>query len=125
MIRKKYKMQRTIECTSAVEFDEKVNAIVQEHSTENVEVIRRMDVKGHCAYVTWEEESLKPETAKDRLSLKGIDIRCGDCPFFELPDDKRIKFIRCDKDNRLKRCSYDSYACEWMCEQIEKGEVEI
>lgn len=125
MIRKTYKMQCTIECSSAQEFDEKVNEIVRAHSTDNVEVIRRMDIPGHCAYVTWDEETMKPETARDRLSLDGIDFRCGDCPFFELPHDKRIKFIRCDKDGHLKRCSVDSYACEWMCEQIENGEVTI
>lgn len=125
MIKKKYQMQRTIESSFPDEFDKLVNETVQAHSTENVNVIRRMDVSGHCAYITWEEESLKPEDARDRLYLKGIDIRCGDCPFFELPDDKRIKFIRCEKAQSIRRCSYDSYACDWICEQVEKGEVEI
>lgn len=118
-------MQRTIESQFPDEFDKLVNETVREHSTENVKVLHRMDVSGHCAYITWEEESLKPEGAKDRLSLKGIDIRCGECPFFELPADKRIKFIKCERSERIRRCSYESPACEWLCEEVEKGEIEI
>ena len=96
MIYKKFSMQLTIETSSATEFDEKVNQAVREHATDNVEVIRRLDVSGtHCAYVVWEEEVKKPEDARDRLSLKGLHVKCGDCPFFELPSDKRIKYVKC------------------------------
>ena len=125
MQRKTIKMQCTIETTSAAEFDEKVNEIVELHSTENVEVIRRMDVNGHCAYITWEREVLKAETASDRLRLDGIDLRCGECIFFELPKDRRIKFVYCEQGGKLRRCSYESNACEWLCEQVEKGAIEL
>lgn len=125
MLKKKFKMQKTIESAFPDEFDKWVNDEVLKHSAQNVEVIRRLDVDGHCAYVVWDEETIIPETASDRLQLKGIDIRCGDCPFFELPNDKRIKFIKCEKSNEPVRSHFDRRACEWLCEQVEKGEVEI
>ena len=125
MIRKTYEMQSTVLTTSPTEFDEKVNAIVQEHSNEDVNVMRTIDGQWLCACITWKEESLKPETASDRLSLKGIDLRCGECKFFELPEDKRIKFVYCEQGGKVRRCSYESNACEWMCEQLERGEIEL
>ena len=125
MIYKKFSMQLTIETTSAQEFDEKVNQAVMEHAADNVEVIRRLDVSGkHCAYVVWEEEVKKPENARDRLSIKGIKVSCGDCPFFELPSDKRIKYVKCQRGVTTRAC-YERDACEWLCEQIELGNLEV
>lgn len=117
MIRKTFKVQKTIETRDAESFDMMVNELVREHAAKNVEVIRRMDVPGHCAYIQWDEHVDKAEGKADELKLMGVDLFCGDCPHFHLPEDKRIKYIPCHESGELVRSSYGRTACNWYCEQ--------
>ncbi len=125
MLGKTYKEHITIESKDARVFDQLLNRAVREHADKNVEVIYKMNAEGHCAYVTFDCHVNVAESLEDEYNLQGISFTCGECPYFVLPSDKRIKFIRCDKSGQMRRCSSESRACEFLYRAVDNGEVEI
>lgn len=125
MISKKYKQHITVESKDAMVFDQLLNRAIQEHSSQNVEVIYKMNADGHCAYVTYECLVKVAENLEDEYALQGISFSCGECPHFILPNDKRIKFIICDHSGHRRKCQFESRACEWLYHAVENGEIEI
>lgn len=125
MINKTYKEHITVESRDAREFDTLLNRAIRDHAEHNVEVIYKMNAEGHCAYVTFDCYVNVAESIEDEYALQGISFTCGECPYFVLPSDKRIKFIRCDKSGHRRRCSFESRACEWLYQEFENGGVEL
>lgn len=125
MLRKTYKEHITIEAERGEDFDRLLNEAVQKHAEQNVEVIYKMNADGHCAYVTFDCKINIPETIADEYELQGICLNCGDCPLFKLPNDKRIKYIRCDEGGYRKRASFERKACDWLYEAVRNGEIKI
>lgn len=77
---------------------------------------------GHYAKVRWQETFCEPENAKDRAELKGKSYYCGECPFFVLHHDRRIKYSVCNEGHEVW---FDKPACIGLYEKIEKGEIEL
>lgn len=125
MINKTYKEHITVESRDASEFDQLLNRAVRDHAEQNVEVIYKMNVEGHCAYVTFDCQIKVAESLEDEYALQGISFTCGECPYFVLPNDKRIKFVICEKSGQRRRCSCTSRACGWFYEAVDSGEIEL
>lgn len=123
MIDKTKEHHRTVECRDPVEFDSRLEKLLEEVEAMDPQTTRFFDASiGHCAYVTWKERIRKPENARDRAELQGKKYVCGECPFFELQKDRRIKHSIC---NNGERTWYERPACVDLYERIEKGEIQI
>lgn len=123
MIRTEREINRTIQEKSPEVFDAKLNSLMEEVALKNPSSERFFDASiGHCAYVKWTETIIEPENARDEYSLKGIEYVCGECPFFVLQKDRRIKYSVCNKGEKVW---YEHSACVELYELIKKGDVEI
>ena len=123
MIRKEITKHKTIQTKSPKEFDDLLEALLAEVALNDPSVSRFYDGEiGHCAYVEWKVEVIKPENLKDEFKLKGIEYVCGECPFFRLHPDRRVKYTTCQMG---VRCSYEDGACERLYEGIQKGEIDM
>lgn len=100
------------------QYEETIRSVGQFHPKGDVFF---QDGKWH-AVIRYECEEKEAETRADEYKLKGIEFRCGDCPFFVLANDKRIKYSLCKKG---KKVCYSERACEFLYEQIEKGAWEL
>lgn len=124
MIRKTVPKFQIIENKNPKQLTEELNSIlwdVAEH--DNVDVVTGFDSSiGHYAHIRWMEEVVIPESVADEFHLKGIRYVCGECPFFILQQDRRIKHTVCNKGSRT---TYDHPACECLYEMVKKGEIEI
>lgn len=105
------------------DFQNQINNTMREHSRQSP--VLEMDLTSLIASVRYHETVRIPENLADEYQLNGIVITCGECPFFSLPDDKRVKYMMCDKDGSLHRCSEDRQACEWLYLEVHKGRVKL
>lgn len=116
-------MNKTIVERNPETFDERLNNLMEDISRKEPHCERFFDASiGHCAYVKWTETIIEAEDIRDEYTLKGIEYVCGDCPFFVLQKDKRIKYHICNKGERTW---YEHQACLALYEMIEKGEIQI
>lgn len=123
MIRLEKEIHKTIQEKSPEAFDEKLNALMEEIALKNPSSERIFDsVAGHIAYVKWIEIVVEPEDVRDEFILKGTEYVCGECPFFELQKDRRIKYSVC---NQGQKVWYEHKACLHLYELIKKGDVVI
>lgn len=114
---------QTIEERSAKVFDEKLNNLVEEIALCEPDVRRLFEPSiGYIAFVEWKELIIEPEDARDEYKLKGIEYCCGECPFFKLSEDRRVKKAICEQGEKTY---YDRPACAELYERIKKGEVVI
>ena len=120
MKRETFRQFIILECDSAQEFQEKLNLAMREHATKHPEVEFNKN-KGHSAYISWTEEVTIVESIADEFAMKGIRYVCGECPFFELSKDKRVKYTTCGCD--VKNTYYERPACESLYEKIKRGEI--
>lgn len=79
----------------------------------------------YTAIIEYMEEVKIPEDVRDEFALNGVEYVCGVCPFFSLPDDKRVKKYLCTASGKHRLCNADSRACVWLYSQILAGEVNI
>lgn len=124
-MREKYKPRYDlIQESDPARFVEAVNEALAEHYEAHG---FRYDVKDPSpdgvlrCYVFWDESILEPKTAKDFAVLSGESYCCGQCPYAEWPDDKRIKYARCPIKQRTSKFSD---ACEWFYKQVAAGDIE-
>lgn len=115
------KQFRIVTGSTAAEFQDALNQTMNE-------LAANRDVKnvtyqfntgaGHCAYIVYDIDAVIPETLADRLELKGIRFYCGDCAYFKLSGDKRIKYTTCGK-GKLRR-GVDTIVCDEFIEAMEE-----
>ena len=114
-----------IEGTTAAELAEKANAAFQElaenPAAKNVRWEFNKEV-GHCIYIYYEKNELRPSTAEERYAVRGEKYYCIDCPFYRKSPDKRVVYTICGKGRR--RTAAKQCACEEFYEMLERGEVE-
>lgn len=120
MIRQEKKHYASIESKSALEVDKFLNALME--AVKGEANVQRFFAEGkHCAYVDYIEYIVTPENAKDRFELAGEKYFCGECPYFHLNPDRRVKRAICDLGQR--GCYYERGACEEFYERLERGEL--
>lgn len=77
---------------------------------------------GHYAHIRWTKTITEPENVRDEYILNGKRYCCGDCPFFVLQKDRRIKYSLCEKNEKTW---FEHDACLKLYEMIDRGEVEL
>ena len=123
MIRKDYPKFEILQSKNPEELTEKLNMLMEKIACKSPEVKTDYDSSiGHFAHVRWQEEIIEPEDIRDEYKLKGIEYVCGQCPFFVLQKDRRIKYSVC---NQGTETWYDHKACVELYQMIEDGKVEI
>lgn len=120
-----FKQFLTVNERDAKVFEEALNQKMRDHASKEPEAEIKIFEDHWCGVISYIETVEIPESLWDEFRLEGIDYRCGDCPYFELPNDKRVKFIRCEKDGSIHQRQFTSPACEWLLEQVKRGEVKI
>lgn len=76
--------------------------------------------KGFCAYIIYDRTTKVLETLADEYALKGYSYKCIDCPYLEVPTDKRIKHCHCDYAP-TETSHKDSPACELFYKRLDMG----
>lgn len=115
---------RIIQSQNPNEVETKYRELMQDLAGKNPKAKTGFDSSiGHYAHITWEYEVKKPEDIREEMNLKGIKYVCGECPRFDLPEDKRIKNVFCETAGR--KVSYDCNACLLLYQQVASGEVRI
>lgn len=79
---------------------------------------------GLVAYVRYWETFKVAETKSEEYEIKGELHCCGECPFWILPTDGRVKYTGCQKHFMGAPCK-DTWCCDEFYEMLEKGEIEI
>lgn len=122
MIYKEYEMKVCLEAKTANEMNELYEAYIR--------MVGKYSPTGDMFYqdgqwraiIKYKVEEKEPETKADEYKLKGIEYVCGDCPYFQLNHDRRIKYSICGEGNKV---SYCDKACDYLYEQIETGAIEL
>ena len=124
MIRKDYLKTDIVQSHDPLKVVEKLNALLEEKADCEPQITQEgyHPKIGHYAKVRWSERITIPEDARDRANIKGVNLCCGECPFFVLQNDRRIKHSVC---NQGTRTWYEKAACVELYEMIEKGEIEL
>lgn len=119
---KEFKKIKVVESHSGAEFERLYNEAMAELAGKNPQEIIKLG-EGHCAYICYTESEEEPENIRDEYSLRGVSYVCGECPYFNSVDDKRVKHGICNMAGRKVRS--DSYACLFLYQQIASGVVSI
>ena len=112
---KKYKI---IYDKSASGFEKKLNDAIEQLNDHALEVnITEQHQNGVLAYIKYSNDVKIPESIADELELRGLQIKCADCPYIQKTDDQRKKKFPC------KYASYgstflDSPACNRFYEEL-------
>ena len=120
-----YPQFRIVQCDTAQELTEELNSILKELKDYGPEVTFE-GLTAHISYM--EHEDAIPENLVDEYKVKGVNLYCEDCPYFERITkkdgtvDHRKKIGLCPFASRgttYKDCS----ACDTLFQMINSGEV--
>ena len=114
------KKVKTIQASTASEFDEKFNKFSEAVSS-RMEL--QWDPTPMCVHVLYDEEKLIPETVAEEFELRGEHYFCKDCPFFKRGKDKRCKSVGCKYSPYGTAAEFNS-ACEYFYKQLINGKIE-
>lgn len=117
---KRSKQYRCIKGTDAEDFQDKVNAVLEEHPS------AEMTIDGIVPYLchAWIDcERLIPETKADEYELKGEKHYCIECPYLDRPQNsnKRQKRFPCEHAKHGIAFT-DELACDKFYEWYERQE---
>ena len=118
-----YRKTIVVHATTPHEFEELLNEAYEKASS-NLLDVHYNDGAGMCAYITYEVCEKIPENFRDEAILRGERFHCFDCPYLELPEDKRKKWCDC-------RYSPDGYthknahACEYFYKALAQGRIKL
>lgn len=99
-------------------FDDRVNEFTDTHDV--LEMRFNDAAGGFCVTLTYMETTLKPENIRDEYELRGEVYTCGECPYYERPTDKRVKYGGCHLKHRTDP---DGMACLWFYKRLALGEI--
>ncbi len=126
MRRDSYLQFRIITADTYDELTEKLNRVMFElrHKEPGVEF------EGHTVRIRYKESELHPEDLTEEYRLKGVDLHCLDCPFFDPLRNKDGSVNRAAKRGSCRFATYgetsrDRMACEKMFEMLNRGEIKL
>lgn len=112
-------MQKTVRTDDPQLFDEMINSLYLKAATSGKEPeIHYFEGMGFCASVKFFMVQQIAESTKDEFEMIGDYHYCSECPYFELPKDKRIRHFHCGRDQAI---SSDSKACNFYYEMLKGG----
>lgn len=78
------------------EFDSEFNRTVRSLAERGISYDVQMNTNaGLVAHIFYEERTRVAETVRDEYALRGEKYLCRECPYFEEPEDGRVKKVRC------------------------------
>lgn len=86
--------------------------------------------EGLIARISYSESTKAPENMADEYELKGVQLTCQDCPFFEPytkkdgSEDLRKKWGKC-RFAPYGETARDSYCCKKPFECLNRGELRL
>ena len=113
-----------VQCDSAPQFEEELNARMRDLSRKSPKV----QFDGLTAYISYLESVDIAETIADEYVLQGACFRCEDCPEFQHvlkkdgTENKVIKYGECQYAE-YGRTYKDSPACDMLFELIKSGRI--
>ena len=116
------KKSRTVQAKSAREFDLQFNK-TSEELNEDAELVWDGEM---CVHFIYEEHEKVPETAEDMLAVRGIHLKCKDCPYrVENPDGRKAGRKDYCPLKFMNQTRADDRACEEFCRQVLAGEAKV
>ena len=99
-------------------FEKKLNSAIEDLEDYNPKVtISESRPSGFLAYLTYTIEHKTPENVADELQIRGLSIKCEDCPYLERTQDRRKKSFKCEFATYGKTF-LDSPACNKFYEDL-------
>ena len=91
---KKYKI---IYDRSASVFEKKLNTAIEDLEDHDLDItISDKRTSGFLAYIVYSENHKIPENVADEMEIRGLQIKCRDCPYLKRSADSRRKKFKCD-----------------------------
>ena len=124
MLYRRKKTAQIIVAGSAEEFEKRLNkALADLDDTETKYELTFNNNMGFCAYIVAEGVTHIAETVEDEFALIDECHKCGECPYWQTPDNKRIKYTRCAIMPGIH--SATSACCERFYEMLLNGDIVI
>ena len=114
---------RIIQEETAAAFEEELNKAVENLAEYRPKVIFNHRL-GFCAYLSYTpKEKIIAETVRDEFAMEGIYYHCRNCPHFEAPQDRRVKWGSC-KYSTTHKAHKNHEACELFYKWLRQNAVE-
>ena len=124
MIYRGKKTAQIIVAGSADEFEKRLNkALAALDESETKYELTFNNNMGFCAYIVAEGVAQIAETVEDEFALMGECHKCGECPYWANPDNKRTKYTRCEITPGIHAAT--SPCCERFYEMLLNGDIVI
>lgn len=124
MVYRGSKKAQIIVANSPDEFEKKLNkALAALDEAQTKYELQFNTTLGFCAYIVAEGVVKVPETIEDEFELLGEAHKCGECPYWTTPADKRVKYSRCEITPGIH--SAKSPCCERFYEMLLNGDIVI
>lgn len=108
--------QETVKEKDPAIFDAKVNEIYRKaYAGGKDPEVKFIDGLGLCASIRYFVSEQIPESIRDEYELRGEKHYCCECPYFVLPEDRRIRRVLCERKNRTDA---SSGACDIFYEEV-------
>ena len=112
------KIYRIIYDRTASGFEKKLNAAIDDLEDYEPEVtISESRPTGFLAYLTYTMEHRTPENIADELEIRGLKIKCQDCPYMKKINNQKKKMFACEYATYGKTFK-DSPACNKFYEDL-------
>ena len=126
MLEKSYQQFAIVQADSATVLSDLLNAKLRDLKDKTPTVT----FDGNTARISYVETVEEPEDIEDAFRLKGVELKCGACPFFEAVEksdgtkDERAKKGKCPCA-KFGIAFSDGPACETLYRMLNEGEVEL
>ena len=112
------KKYRIIYDRTAAGFEKKLNDAIEDLDEYHPEVtISESRPSGFLAYLTYTVDKKIPENIGDELEIRGMQIKCQDCPYLERSQDNRRSNFPC-KYAPYGKTNLQSPACNKFYEDL-------
>ena len=112
---KQKKRVRVIDGADARDFEDVLNEVLDAISDPDITFDRN---RPFLAYVTFTETIEIPESVQDAYEMRGEYHFCGECPYWEKPTDRRIKYDYCDLGEKVGE---KTAACDLFYKMLNEG----
>lgn len=122
MITKSVPRYKSIRSEDPQQFDEQINKAMDELWHLKPEVSTDNTAGIFSAQIRWMETTNIPETVKDEFNLKDMRYLCRQCPLYDDPGDKRLKYAPC-KYCEDGKTLLNNECCELFYKLVKQGEI--
>ena len=115
---------RTIDEQSAKEFDDALNQAVEDLAEFEPKVTFLDKFCARIEFYPREKIKVIVKTVRDEFRLDGVYYHCRNCPYLEVPDDRRVKWGKCKyASSGLSHKNHE--ACEFFYKQVKQNAVDV